>query len=49
VRRALALLAAGRARAKPLVSQTFSLAEIHRGFEVVEQRIGGPIKVIFHP
>jgi L-iditol 2-dehydrogenase len=49
VGRALALLAAGRVRAKPLVSQTFPLAEVHRGFEVVEQRIGDPIKVIFHP
>ncbi|MGH2667994.1 MAG: zinc-dependent alcohol dehydrogenase, partial [bacterium] len=49
VGRALALLAAGRVRAKPLVSQTFPLAEVHRGFEVVEKRIGDPIKVIFHP
>lgn len=49
VGRALALLAAGRIKAAPLVSRTFPLAEVHRGFEVVEQRIGDPIKVIFHP
>jgi L-iditol 2-dehydrogenase len=49
VGRALALLAAGRIRAKPLVSQTFPLGAVHRGLEVVEQRIGDPIKVIFHP
>ncbi|MGH7390333.1 MAG: zinc-dependent alcohol dehydrogenase [Candidatus Rokuibacteriota bacterium] len=49
VGRALALLAAGRVRARPLVSQTFPLTEVHRGFEVVEKRIGDPIKVIFHP
>ncbi len=49
VGRALALLAAGRLRARPLISRTFPLAEVHRGLEVVEQRIGDPIKVIFHP
>jgi L-iditol 2-dehydrogenase len=49
VGRALSLLAAGRIRARPLVSQTFPLAEVERGFEVVEKRIGDPIKVIFHP
>jgi L-iditol 2-dehydrogenase len=49
VGRALALLAAGRVRAKPLVSQIFPLSEVRRGFEVLEKRIGDPIKVIFHP
>ena len=49
VGRTLALLAAGRIRAKPLVSQTFPLADVHHGFEVVEKRIGDPIKVIIHP
>jgi L-iditol 2-dehydrogenase len=49
VGRALALLAAGRIRAKPLVSQIFPLTDVHRGFEVLEKRIGDPIKVIFHP
>jgi L-iditol 2-dehydrogenase len=49
VGRALALLAAGRVRAQPLVSQTFPLSEVHRGFEVVEKRIEDPMKVIFHP
>jgi L-iditol 2-dehydrogenase len=49
VGRALALLAAGRIKAAPLVSQTFPLAQVRRGFEVVEKRMGDPIKVIFHP
>jgi len=49
VGRALALLAAGRIKAAPLVSRTFPLAEVRRGFEVVEKRIDDPIKVIFHP
>jgi len=49
VGRALALLAAGRIKAAPLVSRTFPLADVHRGFEVVEKRIDDPIKVIFHP
>src|SRR5262245_25863762 len=49
VGRALAMLAAGRIKAQPLVSRTFPLAEVHRGFEVAEKRIGDPIKVVFHP
>jgi len=49
VGRALSLLAAGRIKARPLVSQTFPLTEVKRGFEVVEKRIGDPIKVIFQP
>jgi threonine dehydrogenase-like Zn-dependent dehydrogenase len=49
VGRALALLAAGRIKAKPLVSRTFPLSRVHEGFEVVEKRIGDPIKVIFQP
>lgn len=49
VGRALALLAAGRIKAAPLVSRIFPLAEVHRGFEVVEKRIDDPIKVIFRP
>ena len=49
VGRALALLAAGRIKAKPLVTHTFPLTEVHAGFDVVEKRTGDPIKVIFHP
>ena len=49
VGRALALLATGRIKAAPLVSRTFPLALVHRGFEVVEKRIDDPIKVILHP
>ncbi len=49
VGRALALLAAGRIQAKPLVTHTFPLAEVHRAFEVFERRIGDPIKVVVHP
>ena len=46
---ALALLAAGRIRAKELVSHTFPLAQVHEGFEVLEKRAGDPMKIIFHP
>ncbi len=49
VGRALALLAAGRIQAKPLVTHTFPLAEARRAFEVLEKRIGDPIKVVLHP
>lgn len=49
VGRALALLAAGRIQAKPLVSHTFPLAEVRRAFEVFENRIGDPMKVILRP
>jgi L-iditol 2-dehydrogenase len=49
VGRALALLAAGRIKAKPLVTHRFALDEVHAGFEVVERRTGDPIKVIFQP
>ena len=49
VGRALALLATGRIQAKPLITHTFPLAEVHTAFEVFEQRIGDPIKVILHP
>ena len=46
---ALALLAAGKIQAQPLVTHTFPLPEVHRAFEVFEKRIGDPIKVIVHP
>ncbi len=49
VGRALALTAAGRIQAKPLVTHTFPLAEVHKAFETFEKRIGDPIKVVLHP
>lgn len=49
VGRALALLAAGRIQAQPLVTHTFPLGEVRRAFEVLEKRIGDPIKVVLHP
>jgi len=49
VGRALALLAAGRIEAKPLITHAFPLTEVAKAFEVFEKRIGDPIKVILHP
>lgn len=49
VGRALALLATGKITAKPLVTHVFPLDEVHRAYEVVEKRIGDPIKVILRP
>ncbi len=49
VGRALALLAAGRIQAKPIVTHTFPLAQVHRAFEVFEQQIGDPVKVVVQP
>jgi L-iditol 2-dehydrogenase len=49
VGQALRLLAAGRIRAMPLVSHTLPLSRVHEGFDILEQRAGDPMKVIFHP
>jgi 2-desacetyl-2-hydroxyethyl bacteriochlorophyllide A dehydrogenase len=49
VGQALRLLAAGRIRAMPLVSHTLPLSRVHEGFDILEQRTGDPMKVIFHP
>ena len=49
VGRALAMLAARRIQAQPLVTHTFPLTEVHQAFEVLEKRIGDPIKVVLHP
>jgi L-iditol 2-dehydrogenase len=49
VGRALALLAAGKIQAKPLVTHTFPLAEVGKAFETLENRVGDPIKVILRP
>jgi L-iditol 2-dehydrogenase len=49
VGRALALLAAGKIRAGPLVTHRFPLSQVHQAFEVLEKRIGDPLKVILQP
>jgi L-iditol 2-dehydrogenase len=49
VGRGLALLAAGRIAAQPLVSHRFPLSRVHEAFEVLEKRVGDPMKVIINP
>jgi L-iditol 2-dehydrogenase len=49
VGRALALLAAGRITAAPLVTHRFPLARVHEALDVLEHRIGDPIKVVVNP
>ncbi len=49
VGRGLALLAAGRIAAEPLVSHRFPLSRVHEAFEVLEKRVGDPMKVIINP
>src|SRR6266581_2044465 len=49
VGRALSLLAAGRLTAKPLITHRFPLSQVHEGFNILEKRIGDPVKVIFNP
>ncbi len=49
VGRALALLAAGRLTAKPLVTHRFPLAQVHDALAVLEQRTGDPMKVVVLP
>jgi L-iditol 2-dehydrogenase len=49
VGRALALLAAGRVTARPLVTHQFPLSRVHEAFDVLENRIGDPIKVVLNP
>ncbi len=49
VGRALALLAAGRLTAKPLVTHQFPLSGIHEAIETLEKRIGDPVKVVLNP
>jgi len=49
VGRALALLAAGRLTAKPLITHRFPLGRVHEAFEVLEQRRGDPLKVVLQP
>ena len=47
--RALALLAAGRLTAKPLITHQFPLNRVHEAMEVLERRIGDPLKVVLNP
>jgi len=49
VGRCLALLAAGRITAKPLITHQFPLSRVHEAFEVLEQRVGDPMKVVLNP
>ncbi len=49
VGRALALLAAGRISAAPLVTHRFPLAHVHEALDVLERRIDDPIKVVINP
>jgi L-iditol 2-dehydrogenase len=49
VGRCLALLAAGRITAKPLVTHQFPLSRVHEAVEVLERRVGDPLKVILNP
>jgi L-iditol 2-dehydrogenase len=49
VGRALALLAAGRLTAKPLITHHFPLSRVHEAMDVLEKRIGDPLKVVLQP
>jgi L-iditol 2-dehydrogenase len=49
VGRALALLAAGRITAKPLVTHQFPLSRVRDALETLEQRTGDPLKVVVNP
>jgi L-iditol 2-dehydrogenase len=49
VGRALALLAAGRLTAKPLITHQFPLGRVHEAIDVLEKRTGDPLKVILNP
>jgi L-iditol 2-dehydrogenase len=49
VGRCLALLAAGRIAAAPLVTHRFPLSRVHEAFDVLERRVGDPIKVVLLP
>lgn len=49
VGRCLSLLAAGRLEAQPLVTHEYPLDRVHEAFDVLEKRIGDPLKVVVHP
>ncbi len=47
--RSLALFAAGKLTAKPLITHCFPLEQIAEGFDTYMNRKGGAIKVVIHP
>jgi L-iditol 2-dehydrogenase len=49
VGRALALLAAGRLKAAPLITHRFPLARVHEAMDTLEHRKGDPLKVVVNP
>jgi len=49
VGRALALLAAGRLTAQPLITHRFPLGRVHEAIAVLEKRTGDPLKVVLNP
>ena len=49
VGRALALLAAGRLTAQPLITHQFPLDRVHEAIDVLEKRTGDPLKVVLNP
>src|SRR5262247_1486103 len=49
VGRCLGLLAAGRITAKSLITHQFPLSRVHEAFDVLEKRIGDPLKVVLNP
>jgi L-iditol 2-dehydrogenase len=49
VKRALALAATGKLQGKALVTHRFPLADISAGLQVLRDRIGDPLKVVFVP
>jgi L-iditol 2-dehydrogenase len=46
---ALKLASAKKIELKKLITHTFPLSEIHKAFEVMDKKIGNPIKVIVKP
>jgi len=46
---ALKLVTSGKVKLKPLITHIFPLSEIHRAFEIVDKKLGNPIKVIIKP
>src|SRR5262249_35826772 len=49
VGRCLALLAAGRITAKPLVTHQFPLARVREAMETLERRTGDPLSEVVEP
>ena len=45
----ICLLAAGRLTAKPLITHQLPLNRVHEAIEVLEKRIGDPVKVVLNP